>query len=135
MTTTTAQQTLPEITYKHGDFCHIELPFQDLDRTKKFYGEAFGWTFQDVPEMNYTMFMTPNGRGGVQGGFFKASEEMKAVCNYLNVEDLATSNAKVESLGGKVLKDRVEVGGFGELSIVMDTEGNVFGLWHSLHQN
>ncbi|MBM3268035.1 MAG: VOC family protein [Candidatus Sericytochromatia bacterium] len=135
MTTATAQETKPEIAYGHGDFCHIELPYQDHARVKKFYGEAFGWTFQDMPEMDYTMFLTPNGRGGVQGGLYKATEEMKSAVNYINVDNLQASNEKIAALGGKILKDRVEVPGMGELSIVMDTEGNVFGLWHSTSQN
>jgi len=28
----------------HGDFTHIEIPADDLERAKRFYGELFGWT-------------------------------------------------------------------------------------------
>ncbi len=43
-----------------GSFVHIDLPATDLARAKRFYGEVFGWKFQDVPDMNYTLFEAPH---------------------------------------------------------------------------
>ena len=50
---------------KHGGICHIELATNDLEKTKAFYEELFGWTVSVVPGFeNYAMFSTPEGVGG-----------------------------------------------------------------------
>lgn len=127
MTTETAPQQTQTINYKHGDWCHFELPVNDLARAKKFYGEAFGWTFNDMPEMEYTLYQTP---GGFGGGFFKPSERMpEKVINYVNVEDLNASAKKCESLGGKLLGPVIDVPGHGKMQHLLDTEGTLFSLW------
>lgn len=123
--TQTAQ--VPPITFKQGDFCHIELPIKDVARAKKFYGELFGWTFQDVPEMNYTLFITPNGLGG---GFFHPSETMPdKVVNYLTVASIEETAARLEALGGKALSPKLEVPGHGWFMHVQDSEGTLIALW------
>lgn len=47
-----------------GSFVHIDPPATDLARAKRFYGQVFGWKFQDMPDMNYTLFEAPMGPGG-----------------------------------------------------------------------
>ena len=50
----------------HHKINYLEFPSTDLERTKKFYGAVFGWTFEDWgPE--YVSF---NG-AGIDGGFVK----------------------------------------------------------------
>ena len=49
-----------------GRIVHFEIPFDDGDRAKAFYGDVFGWQAQDMPEMQYTMVMTgPVGDNGM----------------------------------------------------------------------
>ena len=38
-----------------GRVVHFEIPFDDGDRARNFYKEAFGWQLQEMPEMSYTM--------------------------------------------------------------------------------
>ncbi len=33
-----------------GRLVHFEIHVDDMDRAKKFYGEVFGWTFEDYSE-------------------------------------------------------------------------------------
>ena len=33
-----------------GRLVHFEIHVSDMERAKKFYGEVFGWTFQDWTE-------------------------------------------------------------------------------------
>ncbi len=38
---------------------HFEIPVDDLDRAKSFYGSVFGWQLQTMSDMNdYTIAMT-----------------------------------------------------------------------------
>ena len=39
-------------------FGHVEIPTTDFKKAKKFYGNLFDWTFQEVPEMKYLLFRT-----------------------------------------------------------------------------
>ena len=41
-----------------GKVVHFEIPFENGDRARKFYGQTFGWQLVPVPEMGYTMAMT-----------------------------------------------------------------------------
>ena len=38
-----------------GKVVHFEVPFDDGDRARKFYGETFGWQLIPVPDMSYTI--------------------------------------------------------------------------------
>src|SRR2546427_11213021 len=48
---------------KPGSIVHVELHSADPAKSKAFYGEVFGWKFEEMPEMNYTMW-----RGGEEPG-------------------------------------------------------------------
>ncbi len=49
---------------EHHQINYVELPATDIGAAKRFYGDAFGWTFQDWgPE--YVSFSG----GGLDGGF------------------------------------------------------------------
>jgi predicted enzyme related to lactoylglutathione lyase len=116
------------ITYKQGDFCHVEIPIKDLSRAKKFYGELFGWQFQDVPEMNYTLYNTPGCVVG--GGFFKPSDRMpEKVINYITVTSIEQTSKKLSNFGGKSLGPKIEVPGHGSMMHITDSEGNLIALW------
>jgi predicted enzyme related to lactoylglutathione lyase len=49
----------------------------------------------------------------------------------VEVDDIHATTQRVESLGGKVMKDVTEVPGMGWLSFVQDPTGAVLGLWKS----
>ena len=119
-------QTIPA----QGQWCHIEIPSADPGKSKAFYGDVFGWTFQDVPlgEGTYTLYMT--GDGGIGGGIWNPPEGMpRQVINYVNVEDLEPIRRKAEAAGGQVVLPEQEVPGIGWFSLIADPDGNVFGAW------
>ena len=110
---------------------HFEIPADDVGRAKKFYGELFGWQFQDLPpEMNYTLVNT-TGEKPVNGGMMKRQHPGQQITNYIDVSSAGDYSAKVESLGGKVLVPKSPIPEIGYFAICMDTEGNVFGLFEA----
>jgi uncharacterized protein len=116
------------INFKQGDICHLELPVKDKERAKSFYGEIFGWKFQDAHEMNYTLFSTPGNVIG--GGLFTPSERMPdKVINYLTVESIDRTAPLVAKYGGKTLSPKIEVSGHGSMMHLLDSEGNLIALW------
>jgi uncharacterized protein len=50
---------------------------------------------------------------------------------YFTCEDCANEESRVVSAGGKIEKEKFSIGDYGFISLVYDTEGNMFGL-HSM---
>ncbi|MFQ6012894.1 MAG: VOC family protein [Thermoplasmata archaeon] len=114
-----------------GSIVHVELPCKDTERAKKFYGDLFGWKFQDHPEMNYTLFeaATPPG-----GGLFVPQEGQftpQGTLTYLLVEDVEAKAKEVEAAGGTILVPASEVPNQGWFAIFKDPEGTTMALWKS----
>lgn len=113
-----------------GAWCHIEIPTTSPKKAKEFYGGLFGWTFRDVPELNYVIFST--GEGAIGGGLWNPPPGMpRQITNYVSVEDVRSMVERVVSLGGKTIAPRTEVPGHGWFALVADPDGNVLGLWQS----
>jgi predicted enzyme related to lactoylglutathione lyase len=123
-----------------GRIVHFEIPFDDGDRARGFYQEAFGWNVQQVPEMEYTMVMSgptteqgmPSEPGFINGGMFdrKAGPARGPVIT-VDVDSIDATLEKVEKLGGSTVVARQPVGDMGFIAYFQDPEGNVMGLWES----
>lgn len=117
--------------YIMATFVHIDIPADDVERSRKFYSELFGWKFEKpVPEMDYYLFQTTglNGEAGVGGGMGLRGEAQQRITGYIGVPSVREYTEKIEKAGGKVL-NQMPVPGWGYLAICMDTEGNIFGIW------
>lgn len=118
---------------QHGDLTHFEIPADDPDRAKRFYGDLFDWRFQDVPGFEgYHLFTTPVGQEGMGGAIGKrgesAPDEMRT---YVNVDSVDATLPRVAELGGRVIEEKAEVPGQGWYAVIEDTEGNRIALWES----
>ena len=111
-----------------GALCHAEIPIDDAGRAKAFYAEVFGWTFQEIPEMQYTIFQS--GKGGIGGGFAPRGEQSPPhPVNFMSCDDIDATIARITNHGGTLVTPKMEVGDAGWLAHAKDTEGNVIGLW------
>jgi uncharacterized protein len=121
-----------------GRVVHFEIPFDDGDRARAFYQNAFGWTIMAMPEMDYTIVSTgPSGEQGptepgyIGGGMMTRSDGFKGPVITVDVDDIDKALAKVEELGGKTVRPREEVGQMGFAAYFTDPEGNLMGLWQT----
>jgi uncharacterized protein len=120
---------------------HFEIPSDDIERSKKFYNELFGWNIEKwsgsetMPEgMEYWMITTTDDKGNkaLAGGMMKRKmPEQQGITNYINVKSVQEHSAKVEQLGGKVKIPKSPVPGMGYFAICTDTENNTFAIWES----
>ena len=84
-----------------GRVVHFEVPFDDGNRARNFYKEAFGWQLMEMPDMGYTIVMSgPSGDSGpTEAGFINGG--------MLSREQAATSGpvvvVDVEGLPDEVL--------------------------------
>lgn len=121
-----------------GRVVHFEIPFDDAERARAFYTEAFGWQLTPMPEMDYTLVSTgpgdesgPSEPGFINGGMAARGIPLGAPTLVIDVEDIEAALADVERLGGTTMLARTAVGEMGFSAYFKDSEGNVVGLWQN----
>jgi predicted enzyme related to lactoylglutathione lyase len=113
---------------------HFEIPADDLERAKKFYGDLFGWKIEKVAgPMEYWMISTTDeaGNKAVGGGMMARQHPQQTITNYIDVPSVDEHAAKVEQAGGKVVVPKTPVPGFGYFAVCLDPENNAFALWEN----
>ena len=108
----------------------FEVLGTDGGKLRRFYGDLFGWTFDLVPQVDYGVVKTGDGRG-IMGGIGTSSPGSTPwapwVTFYTETPDVTASLAKAVSLGGKVIAPRTELPG-ATVGVFEDPEGHVLGL-------
>jgi predicted enzyme related to lactoylglutathione lyase len=127
---------------------HFEIPSDDIERTKKFYTDLFGWNIEKWPvtndrqltsaatgqPMEYWMVTTTDDKGNkaLGGGMMKRkSPQQQGITNYFDVKSVQESSSKVEQLGGKVIMPKSPVPGMGYMAVCKDSENNGFGIFEA----
>jgi len=88
---------------------HFEIPSDNIERSKKFYSELFGWNIEKVPADQlpegadawriYTQ--DHKGSNGVNGGIHKRmSPEQQGITNFVDVKSVDEYSDKVKQFGG-----------------------------------
>lgn len=120
-----------------GNFCWIELGTKDQAGAKVFYGQLFGWQFNDIPmgeEMgDYTMLLL----GGKEvGALYQLNEKQHQGVPphwmpYVAVESADEIAAKVEQLGGTGLCPPFDVAEHGRMFMLKDPTGATLSVWQA----
>lgn len=113
---------------------HFEIGVKNIEASRKFYSALFGWACEGG---NPGMSMVTNIGGFAKpptpgiGGHLSAQgpEPMSYVVIYAQVDDIAATLAKAESMGGKTLIPATEVPNLGHFAWFNDPEGNTIGVW------
>ena len=109
---------------------YVEFNVADIGRSKRFYGDAFGWTFTDYGPA-YCEFSDGHMKGG-----FDASEPSRAgegghargPLVVLYGSDLADVQTSVEAAGGRIVKPVFELPG-GRRFHFTDPDGYELAVW------
>lgn len=121
---------------------HFEIPADDLDRAKNFYGSVFGWELQTMPmnEGEYTSVKTtdvdeqtqlPTEPGAINGGMFVRDERLTTPVITIDVDGIDDALKQIEDEGGSTVTPRTAIPGMGAFAYFKDPEGNVMGLWET----
>ena len=125
---------------------HFEIPAKDMARASNFYSSVFGWQIkaESMSGMNYTIAKTvdvdgtthlPKTSGAINGGFISSTPEINGVVLAMTVSSIDDYIKKIETVGGKLIKPKMDMGGMGYYAYVSDTEGNVIGLWEEIKKD
>ncbi len=113
-------------------FVHMELNTPDPAKAKAFYGDLFGWSFQDQEMgggMIYSTFKPDTAPGG---GLYSMPGAPTAWLAYVGVEDIDESTEKARSLGAQIIHDVSEIPHVGWMSIVLDPTGAAIALFEPM---
>jgi uncharacterized protein len=119
----------------------FEIPSADLDRATRFYETLFGvqLTVMDLPGIKMRMFpvsdMMNHISGAVVNSDFHKPSASDGVLLYLNGNpDVQLILDKVEAAGGHIAVPKTAISPeYGDMAVIIDTEGNRIGL-HSVPQ-
>lgn len=114
----------------------FEIYVDDMERARAFYEAVLQVKLEKLPGPDIEMWNFPmdSNAAGSAGSLvhmpgFPAGGN--SVLVYFSCEDCAAEESRVVGAGGKVAKEKFSIGQYGFVSLVYDTEGNMFGL-HSL---
>ena len=110
----------------------FEVMGKDGAKLRSFYGELFGWTYENVEGMDYGMVQgaSADNMPSIPGGIGTAPEGAPNYQTfYVGVDDIPAALAKAESLGGTKMVGPMELSMGGEIAIFTDPEGNMIGLF------
>jgi predicted enzyme related to lactoylglutathione lyase len=122
---------------------HFEIPVDQLDRAKDFYGSVFGWQLHTMSMGeggDYTIAMTtpvdeqtqvPTDAGAINGGLMTRTSDLPAPVITIGVDAIDDALQQVEANGGTTLTPRTAIEGMGAFAYFTDPEGNVMGLWET----
>ena len=120
---------------------HFEIPADDVERAKSFYGSVFDWDLNTM-QMDggeYTIVTTtpvddsmmPTEPGAINGGLMERSELTPSPVITIDVDDIEQSLKDVEAAGGSTVTPRTAIPGMGAFGYFKDPEGNIMGLWET----
>lgn len=131
---------------------HFEIQADDLERAKNFYGDVFGWGWQDWSSVTGSAYWgiltapmnedgTPSKEPGINGGLLKRPCPAPApeqgtnafVCT-IQVEDYDATEKKILTVGGKIAMPKFDLGGMAWQGYYLDLEGNTFGIHQQIRK-
>jgi len=117
---------------------HFEIAADDVNRAQEFYKKVFGWAMQRTnnpvrPEEDYWTFETKDieGKQGLSGGLMKRQSPQQTVTNYITVSSIDEFSSKINQSGGKIIIPKTTLPDMGFISVCLDSENNMFGLFES----
>jgi uncharacterized protein len=123
--------TTRDTAFAPGTPCWVDLTAPDVDASKAFYGEVFGWQFEDTaPE--YGGYVNATSDGHRVAGITPRMPEMQGPdvwTTYISSADAEATAAAVTAAGGTVLMPAMAVGEIGSMAMAADPAGAVFGIW------
>lgn len=121
-----------EDSLKHGAFGWNELMTTDTEAARQFYAALFGWETEEAPiavvegmeGMTYTVIKVDGDPVGGLTGMPPECEGMPPTWGvYVTVDDVDATAARVEELGGKLLRPPADIPNVGRFCVIQDPQG------------
>ncbi|WP_425308053.1 VOC family protein [Ammonicoccus fulvus] len=119
--------------WPNGIPCWADITVTDIDRSKQFYADVFGWEYgPSGPEFGgYTNAQVGGRTVAGMAPPMEGWEDQSAWVVYLATDDVAAAHEAVIAAGGKPIMEPMEVGPFGHMGLWLDPTGALFGGWQA----
>ncbi|MEM6254974.1 MAG: VOC family protein [Cyanobacteria bacterium P01_D01_bin.156] len=120
--------------YENGVFSWVDLMTSEQEVAKQFYGELFGWIYEDQPME----------QGGLYSMAFKGDRTVAAIAatppdmdmppswqTYITVTDVDATVQSCQENGGTVEMAPFDVMDAGRMAVIKDPTGAVVSLWQA----
>jgi len=109
---------------------HFEICVTDLEKSRDFYANIFGWDMKFDSGMDYVEISTGSEPGG---GIFRTKGEMKPyVTVYMKVDDINATIEKAKQNGAFIIAEKTKISDeHGYYGMFADADNNVIGVWSS----
>lgn len=113
-----------------GTFSWVDLTTSDAAGAKTFYGELFGWEFEDNDAGEGRVYTICKVQGDNVAALSEATDQGPPHWNsYVTVESADDAAAKAKELGANVIMDPFDVFDAGRMSAFMDPIGGAICIW------
>jgi len=121
--------------YASGTPSFVDLATSDQDAAKSFYAELFGWSYDDMPMDESSVYSMAKLGGRVTAAIAPQQPEQAAAGvpphwqMYITVDDLDGAAGKVNEAGGNLHVPPFDVFDAGRMAVLTDPSGAFFMLW------
>ncbi|GAA2738760.1 VOC family protein [Actinocorallia aurantiaca] len=122
--------------YSPGTPCWAELATPDLEASRAFYSELFGWAAYTISTDrfgDYEILALGDIQGPMVGGITELADESERpswTC-YFAVDDVDATVEAARSAGGQVYMEGTDMGDTGRTAMLAGPEGAEFSLWQA----
>ncbi len=115
--------------YIPGVPCWIDTLQPDPNAAVAFYGDLFGWEFEEVMPGAYFIGRLGGGDVAAIGSQPEGGSQIPVWNTYVWVQDADVTASRVRANGGTVLMEPDAVGDAGRMAVFADPEGAAFFVW------
>ena len=120
-----------------GAPCWVDLETTDQEAAKAFYGELFGWSYEDMPmdEAGHQRYSMASLGGSYAAAIYTQQDEQRQMgipphwSVHLTVDDVDATAGRVTELGGNLLMEPFDVFESGRMAVLSDPTGAAVALW------
>ena len=120
-----------------GAPCWVDLETTDQEAAKAFYGELFGWSYEDMPmdEAGHQRYSMASLGGSYAAAIYTQQDEQRRMgipphwSVHLTVDDVDATAGRVTELGGNLLMEPFDVFESGRMAVLSDPTGAAVALW------
>ncbi|HSN71480.1 MAG TPA: VOC family protein [Steroidobacteraceae bacterium] len=114
----------------------FEIYVEDMERARAFYEAVLALRLERLPGPDLEMWSFPSqpDAAGAAGALVRVPgmpSGGNSTLVYFSCDDCANEESRVSQAGGKIHRSKMSIGQYGYISLVFDTERNLFGL-HSM---
>jgi predicted enzyme related to lactoylglutathione lyase len=113
-----------------GSVTHFEIYAENPETLADFYRELFGWTITKATGVDYFHIQTGSDPTSIRGGLMERPiPGPRSWVHYIAVDSLDETIARIEQLGGKVLRPKTAVPKSVWYAVVEDPQGSIFAIY------